>query len=107
MITSSTVRTASSGTAWKTTTMRGYVYKTALDETQYGEGAYKLTFKDAAGTEYDFFYNIDSEAPSAALAVDATNLVLSKELLGHVLTAVWQSGQAEEFEQVRDGEGSW
>lgn len=107
MITDSTIRTASSGTAWKTTVMRGYIKKTALDATQYGQGAFKLTFKNAAGTEYDFYYNVDAEAPSASLAVDADDLILDRELLDNVLKAIWQTGTVDEFEEVRDGQGVW
>ena len=106
MITSSQIRTASNQTAWKTASMRGYLFKTALDAETYGAGAYKLTFKKNDGTGYDFYFNVDTTVYTGTIP-NATDLVLDAELLGHILNQSWQTSTAEDCEQARTGGGSW
>lgn len=113
MITDTTLRGAPGGTAWKTSSMRGYLFKTALDSETYGAGAYTLTFRKAADdngapVDYVFYFNVDAEASAeAAAAESADGLVLDAELLGHILKATWLSGAAADFEAVRSGTGDW
>ena len=108
MIDKNVIDYATDGTAWKTDRMNGYVKKTVLDAETYGDGAYKLTFVNASGTNYDFYFNVDSTASAtAAAATDANNLTLTGELLGHILESSWNSGRASDYEDARDGGGSW
>lgn len=118
MITDMQLRTAANGTAWKTATMRGYLFKTVLDAEIYGAGAYTLTFREAANynsqpVDYVFYFNVDAtvlaaynaEHSTSYTANDATTLVLAKELLLHILNSQWQQGKKDDFELVRDGTG--
>ena len=108
MIDINTTKYAADGTAWKTDSMTGYVKKTALDAETYGDGAYKLTFVNASGTSYDFYFDVDATASAtAAAATDASNLVLTGELLRHVLNATWKSGRTADYEAARSGGGTW
>lgn len=108
MIDTNTIQYAADGAAWKTDSMTGYVKKTVLDEETYGEGAYKLTFVNASGTTYDFYFDVDPTASAtAAAATDAANLTLTGELLRHVLNASWKSGRASDYESARSGGGTW
>lgn len=100
MITETMVRVAKDGTAWKTSTMKGYLKKTTLDEATYGEKAFKLTFVKADGTEYDFFFDNGT-------GQNSSNLMLDIELLKHILNSLWQSADAATYEQVRAGDGIW
>jgi hypothetical protein len=109
MITQSQLAAASSGTAWKTASMRGYLKKTALDAATYGTGAYKLTFREAANddgspVDHDFYFNVDTTVYTSPIPNDTT-LVLDFELLRHVLTANWQTSTAEDCEAARVGTG--
>ena len=102
------IDTAQSGTAWKTPSMRGFMFKEALDAETYGEGAYWLVFRKAENVndmpqDYPFYYNVSTSAE----VEDATNLILDKELLGHILSNNWQSGKVEDFEAARTGSGNW
>ena len=106
MINISTTESAKTGKAWKTRAMKGYLKKTALDAATYGAGAYKLTFKNASGTEYDFYFNVDTTVYTGTIP-NATNLVLDAELLGHILNDSWLSGDAADFEAARAGNGTW
>lgn len=113
MITINQLRTASSGTAWKTASMRGYLFKTSLDAATYGTGAFTLTFRKATNSggnpqDYVFYFNVDTTASSAAAAAtSATNLILDEELLGHVLNSQWQISTQDDCESARDGGGNW
>lgn len=110
MITDMQIRTAADGTAWKTATMRGYLFKTKLDEDTYGKGAYTLTFREAAnssgGTPVDhvFYFDFDPASSGGASVVQGS-VTLGLELLNHILNSQWQSGKASDFELVRDGTG--
>ena len=106
MVSKSSIENASGGRAWKTASMKGYVKKTALDAATYGTGAYKLTFVKAAGTEYDFYFNVDTSVYTSAIP-NAANLTLDAELLGHMLTESWQAGTAADYETARSGGGTW
>lgn len=102
------IDTAQSGTAWKTPSMRGFMFKTSLDAETYGEGAYTLTFRKAANSggnpqDYVFYFNVSTSAS----APSAANLILDKELLGHILSNNWQTGKLEDFEAARTGSGNW
>ena len=94
------IRYAADGTAWKTPSMRGYVKKTVLDATTYGDDAFKLSFVKANGTAYDFYFDNGTGTSSASLTLDY-------ELLGHILNSNWQQGTAAEFEAARGGTGTW
>jgi hypothetical protein len=100
MINKSTVEFAADGTAWKTTTMRGYIKKTVLDEATHGEKSFKLTFVKADGSEDDFYFGNGT-------GVSSSDLILDQELLNHILVSQWQSGTVGDFEQIRDGNGVW
>lgn len=118
MITDMQIRTAADGTAWKTATMRGYLFKTKLNADIYGANAYTLTFREAANyngnpVDHVFYFDVDNDVLTAYntahstsyTATDATDLDLLKELLLHILNSQWQSGKATDFELVRDGTG--
>lgn len=118
MITDMQIRTAADGTAWKTSTMRGYLFKTALDAEIYGQGAYTLTFREGSDyngnpVDYVFYFNVDNDVLTAYnaahstsyTATDSTSLKLLKELLLHILNSQWQQGKKDDFELVRDGTG--
>ena len=113
MISDTLLRSAASGTAWKTSSMRGYLFKTALNATTYGTGAYTLTFRKAENdngnpVDYVFYFNVDATASEAAAAVeDADDLVLDSELLGHILKSNWMQGTAADYESARTGGGGW
>lgn len=113
MITINQLRAASSGTAWKTSSMRGYLFKTSLDAETYGTGAFTLTFRKAANyqdnpVDYVFYFNVDQTASAtAAAATSATNLILGEELLGHILNSQWQTSTQADCESARDGSGDW
>ena len=114
MFTQSTVKSASSGTAWKTDSMRGYAFKTALNAETYGAGAYTLTFREAENdngnpVDHVFYFDVNPAASATAASVtDADDLLLDKELLGHVLTSSWNVGTAADFETARvGGGGTW
>lgn len=113
MITASQLRAAANGTAWKTASMRGYLFKTVLDADTYGAGAYTLTFRKASNSggnpqDYVFYFNVDPTASAAAAAAtSATNLILDEELLGHVLNSSWQTSTQADCENARDGGGNW
>ncbi len=113
MITASQLRSAANGTAWKTASMRGYLFKTVLDADVYGDGAYTLTFRKAENSggspvDYVFYFNVDAtKSATAAAATSATNLVLDEELLGHVLNSSWQTSTQADCESARDGGGNW
>lgn len=113
MITSSQLRTAANGTAWKTASMRGYLFKTALAAETWGAGAYKLTFREAENyqgnpVDHDFYFNVDTTVYTSTIPNDTT-LNLSYELLGHILMSSWQTSTAEECERARVGVsgGKW
>jgi len=111
MINPSTIQYAASGTAWKTSSMKGFIYKTVLAAETYGEGAYKLTFRKAANVngnpvDYDFYFNVDTSVYTGTIP-DATDLVLDKELLGHILDTNWIAGTVDEYEAARTGNGTW
>lgn len=107
---------ATDGTAWKTPSMRGFIFKTVLNETTYGAGAYKLTLRKAAndgGNPQDevYYFNIDSTKadvnPSDAhTAANVTQtLVFDKGLMGHILNSNWIQGTYADFEAARTGSG--
>lgn len=117
---------ASDGTAWKTPSMRGYLFKTNLDAATYGENAFSLTLRKAADYDHDsdpstpnvpndtvYYFNIDAAkaAVNPSPAYDAAHatqtLVFDKELMGHILNTNWQQGTVEDFESARDGSGIW
>lgn len=105
MITINQLRAAADGTAWKTSSMRGYLFKTVLDPTTYGTGAFSLTFRKAENyqgnpVDYVFYFNNTS-------GTSATNLVLDAELLGHILNSQWQTSTQADCESARDGSGDW
>ena len=50
------------------------------------------------GTAYNFFYTSESAS--------ATNLILDKTLLDHILADDWIEGSAADFEDARDDSGS-
>ena len=108
-----TINNASGGRAWKTASMRGYVFKTVLPAETWGAGAYKITFREAANdsitgnpVDYDFYFNVDTTVYTGDIP-NATNLNLDIELLRHILTANWQQGSAADYEAARDGTGTW
>lgn len=117
MFTDTQLRTAANKTAWKTTSMRGFAFKTVLDAATYGDGAYTLTFREGANdtsgstpvpVDYTFYFNVDPTKSEAAAAVsDADDLVLDTELLGHVLKSSWMQGTYDDFEAARGGTGKW
>ena len=63
---------------------------------------YKIVFHNRAGTTYEFFYN----TPSGVSRTDATNLNLSKELLGHMTKNDWFEGLAADFAAAADADSS-
>jgi len=118
MITDMQIKTAQDGTAWKTATMRGYLFKTVLNPEIYGAGAYTLAFREAANyndqpVDYVFYFNVDNDVLTAYntahstsyTATDSTSLKLLKELLLHILNSQWQQGKKDDYELVRDGTG--
>lgn len=118
MITQMQIKTAADATAWKTSTMRGYLFKTALNPEIYGAGAYTLTFREAANhngqpVDHVFYFDVDAATLAAYntahstswTATDSTSLSLLKELLLHILDSNWTSGKKSDFELVRDGSG--
>ena len=109
MLTSTQLKVAQSGTAWKTNTMRGYLFKTALTAETWGDGAYKLTFREAENdngqpVDHDFYFDVDTSVYTGTIPNDET-LMLDYELLGHVLNASWQSSSAADCEIARVGSG--
>ncbi len=106
MINLSTIESAKNGKAWKTRAMKGYLKKTTLAAETWGEGAYKVTFVNASGTEYDFYFNVGTTVYTGTIP-NAANLTLDMELLGHILNDSWFSGEAADFEQARGGTGTW
>ena len=109
MITITQLKVARSGTAWKTSTMRGYLFKTALDAETWGDGAYKLTFREAENdngqpVDHDFYFDVNTAVYTGTIPNDTT-LILDIELLGHILNASWQTSTADECELARIGSG--
>ena len=58
---------------------------------------YKIVFVKRDGTAYNFFYNSESAS--------ATNLMLDKTLLDHILADDWIEGSSADFEEARDDSG--
>ena len=109
MLTASQLKTAANNTAWKTTTMRGYLFKTVLDADTYGTSAYTLTFREAENSDsnpvdYVFYFDLDMTKAASQSAVQG-EVDLDFELLGHILTANWQTGTKDDFELARVGNG--
>ena len=117
MFTDAQLRTAANKTAWKTTSMRGFAFKTVLDAATYGDGAYTLTFREGANdtsgstpvpVDYTFYFNVDpTKSETAAAVSDADDLVLDTELLGHILKSSWMQGTYDDYEAARGGTGKW
>ena len=113
MITITQLNMAKNNAAWKTNTMRGYLFKTELPAQTWGAGAYKLTFREAENDtsgstpvpkDHDFYFNVDTNVYDDTIPNDTT-LDLDIELLGHILNASWQSFTKDECEIARVGTG--
>ena len=120
MINQTQLNMAGNGAAWKTSTMRGYLFKTTLAPEIYGTEAFTLTFREAENNngdpvDYVFYFNVDSatltayntEHRTSYTATDSTSLKLKKELLLHILNSQWLTGTQSEYEAVRSGTGEW
>ena len=113
MITDTQLKSAATNTAWKTTSMRGFLFKTALDADTYGTGAYTLTFREGANVggspvDHVFYFDVDATKSATAAAVeDADDLLIDAELLRHILKGSWMQGTYADFEAARGGTGKW
>ena len=86
------------GYAAKRPSWGGYVKKVVTDAD---DGAYKLTFKNRAGTEYEYTYN------GTAWTAPATTVPFDTEMLEAMLADDWQTGTTAAFESARSGSGTW
>lgn len=92
------IQNLSDGMAAKRPSWGGYVKKTV---TETSTGAYTLTFKNRAGTEYVYTWNGTAwSAPSTPLSVDA-------EIMAAMAASDWIAGSVADFEAARSGSGVW
>ena len=124
MITKTTITTASDLTAWKTASMKGYLFKSVAK----GDGAtgFWLVFVPAgagtitinsstgavtasSGTITCFKFNSDGTLASWSSGGDNNNVEvdLGAELLGHIINSSWQTSTQSDFEASRSGGGEW
>lgn len=108
----SSVKSAATGTAWKTAEMRGYVKKTVPDGA--APGAFNLDFVQADGDAYRFAWDGSkftysgyvAHGSSGALGtgspVSGTALPFDAFLLGLAMgSASWEAGTADAYDAGR------
>jgi hypothetical protein len=101
MLTLSEIVRASDGTAWKTPTMRGYIFKGPTD----ANGDFVIGLQPASGSDrYDYTYT----ASTGKLTAPATPAPLDGQLLGLLMETNWLRATKAEYEGSRtDASAVW
>lgn len=96
MVLFSQVKNAADGATWKVASMRGYMFK-----TNGSDGAFTLTFKNAAGTTYAY-----SVAANGTITAPATTVPVTGEFL-KLLMSTWSQVDPADAAAVLAGTGDW